>query len=513
MKHNDLNDFEFIKDKFEKTYPATPDSLSEDAINQLLLSKQGVNAQNGKRVKFTKALLIAAIIVVILSIAIPVSARYIYNDASDAIVQFFNDHFHIDLRAGNTNAINHSDGNDEIIKYLKEKGFDTVILPAELLNDEYEKTIVSFNENSDFLVVGINFQGKSNDITGDICLTKHKTKVTEFAIGQANVADNFDSMKQLLINGLDILVFSDGSTSVIEYVDVDTVYDIDLNNCDFETAIRIAETLDYSNDILRELNAKGFDSVILPAELLNDEYEKSISRYEENENFKQIEIDFKNKDNKIEGFFVIIKHISEDSAIAIGQGEIADEESVKQLFINGMDVLVFNQGDSSFIDYVDNYTEYEILINNCDFETAIRIAETLDYSNDILRELNAKGFDSVILPAKLLNDEYEKSIASFNEDKDNSIVEIDFENKMNGLTGYICIVKHITEESQIDIGQGHFSTEFDSVKQLTINGLDIIVLNQGNSSFIDYVDANTEYEIEINNCDFETAIRIAETLG
>lgn len=40
MKHNDINDFDFIKDKFEKSYPATPESLSEDSINQLLLSKQ-----------------------------------------------------------------------------------------------------------------------------------------------------------------------------------------------------------------------------------------------------------------------------------------------------------------------------------------------------------------------------------------------------------------------------------------------------------------------------------------
>lgn len=243
MKHNDINDFDFIKDKFEKSYPATPDSLSEDAINQLLLSKRDVNAQNGKRVKFTKALLIAAIIVVILSIAVPVSAKYIYTDASDAIVQFFNDHFHIDLRAGNTNAINHSDDNDEIIKYLKEKGFDNVIIPSELLKTEYEKTIGMFNEDEDFIDIVIFFENKSNDITGDICLTKHKTQITEFVIGQANVADNFDSMKQLSINGLDILVFSDGITSVIEYVDVNTVYDIDLNNCDFETAIRIAETL------------------------------------------------------------------------------------------------------------------------------------------------------------------------------------------------------------------------------------------------------------------------------
>lgn len=40
MKRNDTGDFEFIKDKFEKSFPATPDSLSEDAINQLLSSKQ-----------------------------------------------------------------------------------------------------------------------------------------------------------------------------------------------------------------------------------------------------------------------------------------------------------------------------------------------------------------------------------------------------------------------------------------------------------------------------------------
>ncbi|MCH5317427.1 MAG: beta-propeller domain-containing protein [Eubacterium sp.] len=40
MERNNMNDFEFVKDKFEKTYPATPESLSEEAINQLLLSKQ-----------------------------------------------------------------------------------------------------------------------------------------------------------------------------------------------------------------------------------------------------------------------------------------------------------------------------------------------------------------------------------------------------------------------------------------------------------------------------------------
>lgn len=377
MKHNDISDFDFVKDKFEKSYPATPDSLNEDAINQLLLSKQGVNAQNGKRVKFTKALLIAAIIVVILSIAIPVSAKYIYNDASDAIVQFFNDHFHIDLRAGNTNAINHSDDNDEIIKYLKEKGFDNVIIPSEFLKTEYEKTIVDFSEDSDFLYVHINFKSRSSELTGEILLTKHKNSSTEFVMGQDTISDRFNSIKQISVNGMDVLVISNDERSMIQYLDGNVVYDIGLNNCNLETAIEIAETLDYSNDILKELNSKGFDDVILPAELLNDEYEKSITQYKENKGFKTVEIDFKNKENKIHGFIAIIMHTTENSQNAIGQGGVANEDSVKQLFINGMDVLVFSNGNDSFIDYVDVNTEYEIVIDNCDFETAIRIAETL----------------------------------------------------------------------------------------------------------------------------------------
>lgn len=85
---------------------------------------------HAKRIKFSKVFLIAAVFIIIASIAIPVSARYVYNETSDKIVQFFSDHFKMNLREGNQNANYHSNDNVNLISELENAGFDKIILPA-----------------------------------------------------------------------------------------------------------------------------------------------------------------------------------------------------------------------------------------------------------------------------------------------------------------------------------------------------------------------------------------------
>lgn len=198
--------------------------------------------KNSKGIKFRKVLLIAAIFIIITSIAIPVSARYVHNETSDKIVHFFSDHFKIDLRSGNKNAISHSDENIDIVKNLNDAGFESIILPSDLLKNDYAKDDISISKDESYLTAEIDFK-MDNDISGYISIIKHRTTLTEFAIGQEDINDQYDSVKQITVNGMDILVFNHEEKSHIEYVDNNIEYSIFLDKCSFDSAIKIAESL------------------------------------------------------------------------------------------------------------------------------------------------------------------------------------------------------------------------------------------------------------------------------
>lgn len=200
------------------------------------------NRTTSKKIKFSKILIIAAAFIIVTSIAIPVSARYIHNEASNKIVQFFNNHFKIDLRNGNQSAKNHSDENIDLIKKLNQVGFENVVLPADLLKNNYSKDDITISEDESYLTSEINFE-IDNNVNGYISITKHKTNLTEFSIGQENIGTKYNSVKQITVNGMDVIIFNYSESSYIEYVDNNIEYSVHLNNCSFDSAIKIAESL------------------------------------------------------------------------------------------------------------------------------------------------------------------------------------------------------------------------------------------------------------------------------
>lgn len=197
-----------------------------------------------KRIKLKSIFIFAAVIAVLLAAAIPVCAKYIRNEASDDVVKYKANHFEIDLSAENNGAVNYSDESVDIIKALNEKGIENVILPAELLKEEYVKNIESVEKNNLYIAISINFENKNRGIKGNIVITEYKTAVSEFMIGQVNTSKNFDSVKQLSINGMEVLVFYDNRESYIIYVDNNTEYKIHILNCEFNSIVNIAETLE-----------------------------------------------------------------------------------------------------------------------------------------------------------------------------------------------------------------------------------------------------------------------------
>ena len=199
--------------------------------------------KNKKKIRLRRIFLFAAIIIVLLGVAVPVGAKYIRSDVSEKIVKFYTDHFEIDLTAENNKAYNYSDDSVDIVKTLNEKGIENVILPSELLKDEYVKTISGFAEDEQLVSIRISFN-YGNDVKGEIGVSKHKTNNTDFLIGQSNAHGKYDSVKQLTINGMDILIFSNDKRSYIIYVDGNSEYSISIDNCDFAMAIEIAKTIE-----------------------------------------------------------------------------------------------------------------------------------------------------------------------------------------------------------------------------------------------------------------------------
>ncbi len=195
-----------------------------------------------KRIKFPKIMAIVVIIAVVLGIAVPVSAKYINNNTSDAIIKFCEDHFSVDLKNGTTKADKHLDEDTELVGKLKDGGFDYVILPSALLND-YTYT-VNIAESDSFLSALISFDALDSDIRISTAISKYKNNCIGTLLDKEySVSEKYDSAKQLTINGMDIFVFGNKEYSTITYVDKDTFYDFQLMNCKFDAAIEIAESI------------------------------------------------------------------------------------------------------------------------------------------------------------------------------------------------------------------------------------------------------------------------------
>ncbi len=242
--------YEEIEQMMDDELSKAPEEMDTDFVDmcaEVLNNAVSESTKNkkikNKRIKITKILSCAVIIVAVLGIAIPVSAKYINNDTSNKIVKFYEEHFSVDLGSGETDSDKHLDENTELVGKLKDGGFDQVILPVALLND-YTYT-VDIAESKSFLSALISFSASDTDLKISAAISKYKNNyIASLLDEELKVSFEYDSAKQITINGMDVFVFSNENFSTITYVDKDTFYDFQLNNCSFDSAISIAESLE-----------------------------------------------------------------------------------------------------------------------------------------------------------------------------------------------------------------------------------------------------------------------------
>lgn len=189
-------------------------------------------------VSFKKVFLVAAVIVLVFAIAIPAGAALFSGDAANSIIEFCEDHFKINLKKEKTT----SPAQNELVNQMILESLDSLMLPEELLSDEYQKSVTNIIKDEYKNAIYISITNESNDFAGNLVVTQYNDSNVEAINGLGYVSDMHKYFKHLLINNNDIVVFGNDKQVYINYIDESTGYEIMLN-CDFETAVSIAETI------------------------------------------------------------------------------------------------------------------------------------------------------------------------------------------------------------------------------------------------------------------------------
>lgn len=188
---------------------------------------------NKKKIKFGKALLIAAVITVTLACSITAGAKLVQINASDDTVTYNGDHFSINLNGKDAeNTV------EDIVQTLTQDGIENVVLPSAILNDDYViKDYQSSDNNLNFM-----FESNKSDIYGTVDIIIYDDKFN-FSAGQFDMNDEYYSVEEINVNDIDLLLLQSEDIFTILYIDNNNEYTITIHNSDYEHAQNIAESI------------------------------------------------------------------------------------------------------------------------------------------------------------------------------------------------------------------------------------------------------------------------------
>lgn len=204
--------------------------LCLDALDGKFDDEEIERINTRKRLRPGKILLVAAVIVLILGISLPVCAKHLNLNTGEGVVHYTGDHFNVNM-VSSQNSV-------DVLSQLKNEDINAVI-PNELLKSEYSFDNYRIYDRQSYKTYAVDFENK--DITGTITINNYN-KNYNFANGKNFADEEYESFKQISKDDKEILVFGDDETSNIYYV-VNNIEYIIVINSDYSTAYNIAETL------------------------------------------------------------------------------------------------------------------------------------------------------------------------------------------------------------------------------------------------------------------------------
>ena len=198
-----------------------------------LAASPAVSDKKAKRINFKKGILVAAIITLLLSIAIPVSANVFNIDVPENILKLYGKFFDLDFEREIQNK--------DLFIILSEYELNDIILPLYLYDHCEISDFEKFEENS-VIRIRFKFCDKENNIYGGVRLDSMENEM-DFINGEMLIDGNYDQVKQLTVNGIDVVVFSENDDCFIVYSVNNVEYHIVVKGVSFNKAVEIASTL------------------------------------------------------------------------------------------------------------------------------------------------------------------------------------------------------------------------------------------------------------------------------
>lgn len=234
---------EEIKALIQTEVDKGPDHLDTDYIElcfELLSIKN--NNQNAKKVRFTKpakALLVAAVLIVVFISTITVSAQLNLNIPQN-IAQLINGNAEIDynLENADTTADGYALLDTDLAKQLANYGISPITFPEEMTKENCKiAPIEDVSPDEAWKIISFDFN--YNGQQGWIRIEQMSEELESTGVWSVN---DIDSGQIIKANGMDVLVFKKENSCSIIYKDNLTTYDISLD-CDLKTAIQFAESI------------------------------------------------------------------------------------------------------------------------------------------------------------------------------------------------------------------------------------------------------------------------------
>lgn len=183
-----------------------------------------------KVIKFGKILAIAVVFSILLGSTISTGAKYISINASEDFVTYCLNHFNVDLSK--------KDDIKDIAETFSDDGIESVVLPSAIIGDDYR----NYKYQNDDTGSSFKFEDNNSNIYGDVIINTYNDEL-DFISGKFDVNEEYYAVKELTVNDLSILVLQSNDLITIVYLVDNNDYTVTLHNCDFETAIEIAETI------------------------------------------------------------------------------------------------------------------------------------------------------------------------------------------------------------------------------------------------------------------------------
>lgn len=204
--------------------------LCLDALDGKFDDEEIERINTRKRLRPGKILLVAAVIVLILGISLPVCAKHLNLNTGEGVVHYTGDHFNVNM-VSSQNSV-------DVLSQLENEDVNAVI-PNELLKSEYSFDNYRIYDRQSYKTYAVDFENK--DITGTITLNRYEENC-EFLTGKNFADEEYEFFEQISKDDKEILVFGDDETSNIYYVINNIEYIIVIDD-DYSTAYNIAETL------------------------------------------------------------------------------------------------------------------------------------------------------------------------------------------------------------------------------------------------------------------------------